>query len=192
MTIIPFDRRSESSSETNQTHETLTPTVISGETIKEVAWELYAGFGLRTASAICSELANREYGDVPRTTVQSWITRGQWRDKLHAENTERFPHLMREIAGDLMRSGAYAAARLLQAESTNETLDRDRREQIRMTLDHAGFSPVGQMVGITNARGETEQALGSIGRWLNEHEREVLRETGHLPALVAGHDESPA
>ena len=154
--------------------------------IRDMAWELYALTGLRSASRLCDELEALGYPRPARSTVQSWIDRGTprtggdpWRDRLSKEMSAAFPHMMREIAGDLMLSGVHSARRLLQASERGEILDRDEREQIRMSIDHAGFAPVGDARGLgevkNDGRGDSRR---SIARYLSAEEFQALVESG--------------
>lgn len=159
--------------------------LITPEKTQAIAWEFYSGMGIRSATKLRQALADEGMGDIPRSTIQSWIDRGQWADRLQRENAERFPYLMREIAGDLLNASRHAAARQLEANARGEILDRDEREQIRMAIDHGGFAPVGQAIGITAVRTESATKGGdNISRWLSPEKIESIRKTGHLPPML--------
>ena len=160
--------------------------IITPEKLQAVAWEFYSGMGIRSASKLRLALADEGLGEIPRTTIQSWIDRGHWAERLQKENAERFPYLMREIAGDLLQASRHAARRQLEAAASGEILDRDEREQIRMAIDHGGFAPVGQAIGITAVRTESATKGGdNISRWLSPERIEAIRKTGHdVPAIT--------
>lgn len=168
---------------------TQTIDIITDDDLRAIAWECYSGMGIRSATKLRQWLIDEEYGSVPRSTIQSWMDRGKWAERLQRENAERFPHLMREIAGDLMQAARHAAHRQLEANARGEILDRDEREQLRMAIDHGGFAPVGQALGMAAVRAETTVKSGdNISRWLSPEKIEAIRATGHLPAL--GHGET--
>jgi len=148
-------------------------------TIQDIAWELYALQGIRTASRICDAIEGLGYERPARSTVQSWIDRGDWRARLHRDMSTAFPSLMREIAGDLMLSGVYASRRLVGALERGEILDRDEREQIRMAIDHSGFAPVGDARGLGEVRNEGKgDTRRSIARYLSPDEYDALIKSG--------------
>ena len=147
--------------------------------LRDIAWELYALKGYRTASRICDALESMGHPRPKRTTVQSWIDRGQWRERLSKEMSLMFPALMKEIAGDLMVAGMYAGRRFVEAMERGEILDRDEREQIRMAFDHSGFAPVGDSRGLGEVKNEGKgDSRRSIGRYLRPEEYDALIKSG--------------
>jgi hypothetical protein len=158
--------------------------------MQDIAWELYALSGLRTASRICDAIEALGHTSPPRSTVQSWIDRGGWRERLQRDMSTAFPSLMREIAGDLVLSGVYASRRLVNALESGHILDRDEREQIRLAIDHSGFSPVGDARGIGEVRNEGKgDTRRSIARYLSPDEYDALIKSGgaslSIPDILA-------
>jgi len=163
-------------------------------TIQDIAWELYALQGIRTASRICDAIEGLGMERPARSTVQSWIDRGDWRGRLQRDMSTAFPSLMREIAGDLVLSGVYASRRLVGALERGEILDRDEREQIRMAIDHSGFAPVGDARGLGEVRNEGKgDTRRSIARYLSPDEYDALIKSGgaslSLPEIIQSETE---
>lgn len=171
----------------NETRVTQHGEIITMSDLHDICWELFAGAGVRGATKLRDALVLRDYPELPVSTIQSWIDREHWRDRLRKQNAEQFPHLMQEIAGDLMLAGMYAARRQLEANASGEVLDKEEREQIRMAIDHSGFAPVGQATGIMSVKSDAQTRGGdNVRRTLTEAQIESIRTTGHLPVLVSG------
>lgn len=165
--------------------------LIEWDLMRELAREMYVECGIRSAIRISRKLVDLGYPEVHRATIQQWIQRYGWAEEYERHIKEHFPAIMRETAGNLVLAAMHASRKLLEAESTDSALSKERIAQMALAIDRGGFGHVGEARGLKEVNASQTADTRGIHRWLSAEQINEIARTGHLVLAAETEPASP-
>lgn len=119
------------------------------ESVRNLAYELWAYVASRDLRKVQALLAAGEYGDigpqiVPDRTLRDWRDRYQWAARVNDDIHKIAPDLRYQAFSELLFAGLDGARYIRRVNAGEETPDKVRAQLAIAAVDRIGFSPIGK------------------------------------------------